>query len=188
MIFDVVLNLLRDQHTSGHGQRFDARCQVDAVAIDGPVVDGNVAGMDADPKFDTRFLLHVLLDRHGTVHGVERAGEEAQATIAIMLKDPAVMRFQAGVQYGLEARPLARPGVPAGEDHLQGHGPVEAGMPRLVDDAHSAAAQLAEHLVARRLGGGEPRPLRSRPGEGLGLLGQAVDGLDGAEAAPDLFG
>ena len=60
---------------------------------------------------------------------------------------------------------LVRPGVAAGQDHLQGHDPVQLQVPRLVDDAHAAPAQLAQDLVAgdgRRAGRGRLRPGRDR--------------------------
>ena len=41
-------------------------------------------------------------------------------------------------------------GVAAGQDHLEGDEAVEADLPGLVDDAHAAAAELAEDLVARQ--------------------------------------
>ncbi len=52
----------------------------------------------------------------------------------------------------------------AAADHLQGDEPVQPAVPGLVDDAHAAAAQLAEDLVVRgavfspRLGGRAKEP------------------------------
>ena len=54
--------------------------------------------------------------------------------------------------------------VAAGQDHLEGHGPVEPDLPRLVDDAHAAPAQLAHEVIARH-----PRGLRFGPGAELHL-------------------
>ena len=52
---------------------------------------------------------------------------------------------------------LVAAGVAAAQDHLEGDEAVEAELAGLVDDAHAAAAQLAQHLVAgdgrRRKGG-----------------------------------
>src|SRR5262249_35153726 len=53
---------------------------------------------------------------------------------------------------GLEAGPLVRAGMRPGQDHLQRDHAVQGQVPRLVDDAHAAAAQLAEHLVAGHAG------------------------------------
>ena len=39
-------------------------------------------------------------------------------------------------------------GVAAGQDHLEGDDAVEPELAGLVDDAHAAAAQLAQDLVA----------------------------------------
>ena len=51
-------------------------------------------------------------------------------------------------------------GVGAGQDHLQGAGAVEPDLAGLVDDAHAAAAQLAQDLVAGDGGGRAAAPLR----------------------------
>jgi hypothetical protein len=58
--------------------------------------------------------------------------------------------MQAGDRLGLrqEAHHLVWPGVGAGEDHLQRDDPAQAQVARLVDDAHAAAAQLLQVLVA----------------------------------------
>jgi hypothetical protein len=37
----------------------------------------------------------------------------------------------------------------AGEQHLEGHGPVEAEMPGLVDHSHAAPAEHRLHLITR---------------------------------------
>ncbi len=61
---------------------------------------------------------------------------------------------QPGGRLGLaaEAGPLLGPGQGAGPDDLQGHQPPQGQLPRLVDHAHAAPAQFAQHLVARRAG------------------------------------
>jgi hypothetical protein len=38
-------------------------------------------------------------------------------------------------------------GMPPGENHLQGHVPLEAKIFRLVDDSHSAAANLPQNFI-----------------------------------------
>ena len=48
-----------------------------------------------------------------------------------------------------ETLPLVRPGIGAGQQHLQGDGPVEAQVPRFVDDPRPAAPQHALHFVER---------------------------------------
>ena len=47
-----------------------------------------------------------------------------------------------------EARQLPRPGMAAGQHHLERHGALQGQMPGLVDDAHAAAAEHALDLVA----------------------------------------
>jgi len=60
-----------------------------------------------------------------------------------------VRMAQTGGGAGLLLEPLhvLGAGEVAGEDHLDGHGPLEALLPGLVDHAHAAAPDLAEQLV-----------------------------------------
>ncbi len=59
-------------------------------------------------------------------------------------------------QLGLTAEPLPLHlgREPAGQDHLQGHRPAQVAMPRLVDDPHPAAPDLAQDDVLPDLAGG----------------------------------
>ena len=52
----------------------------------------------------------------------------------------------------LEALLLIRPGVGAGEKHLQSDGAVQSHVPRPVNNAHAAVAEYGLHFVARRPG------------------------------------
>ena len=66
------------------------------------------------------------------------------------------------------ARKRARSTAPArspGQDHLQGNQPIQADLPRPVDDAHAAAAELTQDLVAgyRRGGDRDLAAVVSRP-------------------------
>ena len=70
-----------------------------------------------------------------------------------------------------EADRRRRLGVDAGQDHLQGTGAVQPDLPGLVDDAHAAAAQLAQDLVA-----GDDR---------RGAVGRGGRGLAGVRRLPD---
>ena len=58
--------------------------------------------------------------------------------------------LQTGDRLGLGVEPgqLLRPGVCAGQHHLQGDDAVQLRLPRLVDDAHAAAAQLGQDRIA----------------------------------------
>jgi hypothetical protein len=88
------------------------------------------------------------------------------------LHDVRVLQGRDGSCLGLETRPLLRSGVRPGQDHLQRHQAVQAQVAGLVDDAHRAAAQLAQHLVAVNR--------RQRPGtggDGVGRPSQAVEPL-----------
>ena len=64
------------------------------------------------------------------------------------LHDVRVLQARDGFGFGAESSPLVRRGVLAGQDHLQGDDAVERDLPGLVDDAHAAAAELAEDFVA----------------------------------------
>ena len=75
------------------------------------------------------------------------------------LDDVGVLQAGDGLGLGPEAAGGLGPGVLAGQDHLEGDEAVEPDLPGLVDDAHAAAAQLAEDLVAGDLGEGMPAPI-----------------------------
>jgi hypothetical protein len=79
-------------------------------------------------------------------------GEVRPALVVAHIVDPHdVLVPQAGDHLGLalEARPLVRAGVGAGQEHLERDGAVQAQVPGLVDDAHAAAAEHCFDLVAR---------------------------------------
>src|SRR5262245_28937263 len=56
-----------------------------------------------------------------------------------------------GSSLRLESSHFLRPGVHAGEDHLQRDDAVQADLSRLVDHAHATPAQLPQNLVAGKL-------------------------------------
>jgi hypothetical protein len=65
------------------------------------------------------------------------------------LHDMRMLKTRLG--FGLDAEPRQgfRPGMVAGQDHLEGDDAVEADLAGLVHNAHAAPAQLAEDLIAR---------------------------------------
>jgi hypothetical protein len=97
---------------------------------------------------------------------------------------------QAGDRLGLalEARPLVRPGVGAGEEHLEGDGAIESQMPGLVDDTHAAPAEEGLHVIARdprQLGARKPRNGDIDIGVGQRRGEQRIEvRLDGAHLPP----
>ncbi len=123
---------------------------------------------------------------------------------AVDLDDVGVVQAGDGLGLGLEAGQVVGAGVFARQDHLERDDAVEAALPGLVDDAHAAAADLAEQLVAgdgtafaerracradglggrvgvgpgQQLGGrgGRRRTLRSG-GHGVTLLGLKISGV-----------
>ena len=78
------------------------------------------------------------------------------------LDDVGVLEPGDGLGLGEEAGGGLGAGVRAGQDHLQGDGAVEPDLAGLVDDAHAAAAQLAQDLVAGERGVGTPGGGRRR--------------------------
>ena len=52
-----------------------------------------------------------------------------------------------GLGLGLETADQLGRGQVAGQDHLYGHGAIEPFLPRLVDHAHAAPADLADQFV-----------------------------------------
>jgi hypothetical protein len=67
------------------------------------------------------------------------------------LHDVGVLESGNGLSLRAEAGQVGAAGVVAGQDHLQRHQAAQADLTGLVDDAHAAAAQLAQDLVAGNL-------------------------------------
>ena len=84
--------------------------------------------------------------------------------------DAGMVEVGGGLGLGVEPLDVGVVGELAGEDHLEGHGAVQADLPRLVDDPHAAAGDLAEQLVVAeapgmpgRGGSGRPLPVECPP-------------------------
>jgi hypothetical protein len=58
-----------------------------------------------------------------------------------------VLKPGGSLRLAAETGMLLSSGVFASQDQLKRHDPVELDMPRLIDDAHSAAGNFFEHLV-----------------------------------------
>ncbi len=87
--------------------------------------------------------------------------EERQPLVLADLVDahhPRVTQPADRLRLAAEPLLLRRPGVRPRQDHLQRHHAVDPILARLVHDAHAAARQLLQDLVA-----GHPRPRRRRP-------------------------
>ena len=77
--------------------------------------------------------------------------EEGQAVglaDVVDLHDVGVLQPRDGLGLGQESDDRLGVGMGTGQDHLEGARAVEADLPGPVDDAHAAAAQLAQDLVA----------------------------------------
>src|SRR5262245_56959136 len=92
--------------------------------------------------------------------------------------------LQARDRLGLSAEALevGRAGVSARQDHLERDGPVEPGLPRLVDDPHAAASQLAQKFVTGRAG----TRLIGNPGGGVTAVGDGIRGSGGWGGAGEI--
>ncbi len=87
-------------------------------------------------------------------------GEKGAVLVAAHLEnlhDIRMTHLGNGLGFIQEAHELLGPGIFAGQYHLQGDEAVERQLPRLVDDAHAAPAQLLEDLIAGYLGRGGRR-------------------------------
>ncbi len=73
---------LRDGDAPRLGQRAHARGDVDPFADDLSLAAQHVTQMDADAHAKIRVALERTLQREGTVHGAERAGEDRQRLVA----------------------------------------------------------------------------------------------------------
>ncbi len=126
----------------------------------------------------------------------EGHGEIMLSLVLADLKDrnnPRVVEAGGGFRFGVEAFDVDLLGELAGQDHLHGDRPIEADLPGVEDDAHSAARDLADQLVvtevahADRRHGIEPGRLgRDMVDGGLltwrhGLLRLAQLALEGAQ-------
>jgi hypothetical protein len=103
------------------------------------------------------------------------------------LDDVGVLELGDRLRLGAEADQRFGVGQIARQDHFQGDEPVELDLPGLVDDAHAAAAQLAEDLITAndrdrmdRLGGEHPVE--------AGRLDRPLAGARGHVRAPEADG
>ncbi len=109
--------------------------------------------------------------------GDEFQGEVRQAVeIAVLvdLDDTRVLDPGDGARLDVEPGDLVVRGVGPGQDHLEGDEAIEPDVPGLVNDAHAAAADLGEDLVARDGDPDRPRPPDCGPGRPATDLGHGV--------------
>ena len=142
--------------------------------------------------------------------GAELQREERLALVLadlVDLDDVGVLQAGDGLRLGAEAVALVAPGMAAGQDHLESDEAVESELPRLVDDAHAAAADLLHDLVTghgrqqergRRWDGDrrrrgdvdrqERRRRRVRAAEGAGAAGDSGRSVAAAGSAAQCGG
>src|SRR5262245_36177368 len=89
--------------------------------------------------------------------------------------------------FGVEASELFRPGVGAGQDHLQSNDAVESDVAGLVDSAHSAMTESAQNFITRdvRLACGRPWFLDTLGGLDFGAVERWVISRAAVECAVD---
>ena len=103
-VTDLIVNSTRDRNASRHGDAFEPRCNIDAIAEDIVVVDDDVSQMDADAELDPlglgylRVLVsHAALNFDGASRCIDGTGKFDQHTVASGLDDAAAMFGDCGV-------------------------------------------------------------------------------------------
>ena len=88
-VADIVPHRLGNRDSSGLGHCFQARGDIDAIAVKVVVIDDHVAEVDADPKLDPPIFgnvviaaAHFPLNLGGAVDGVHDAWELGEQTVA----------------------------------------------------------------------------------------------------------
>jgi hypothetical protein len=110
--------------------------------------------------------------------GQASAGEQFEGTVGPSvvgsgiehLDDPGVLEAGDGLGFGPEPAQETGAGVVAGEDHLEGDETIQLHLAGAIDDAHAAASELTQDLVARhsREGSRHRRTGATRIGSSLG--------------------
>ena len=94
-------------------------------------------------------------DRLGEAAAFDELEREERPTVLLAhfvdLDDVGVLEPRDGLGLGAEAGRLGHAGVAPRQDHLERHLAIEADMPRPVDHAHPAAAELPQDLIAGQL-------------------------------------
>ena len=150
------------------------------VAVDDParVGFGHRAAQGHHHRRRHAWCLRPAVDELGeAAPGDEFQGEVRQAVVVAVLvdlDDPRVLDPGDGAGLDVEPGDLVVRGVGPGQDHLQGDQAIEPDVPGLVDDAHAAAADLGEDLVARDVDSDRPRRPARGPGRPAADLGHRV--------------
>jgi hypothetical protein len=119
-----------------------------------------------------RFALEMVVQAAASDELQRQVGQAVVLAYLVDLYDVGVLEARHRLGLGAKACQRLRTGVGARQDHLEGDDSLEALLSRLVDDAHGAAAQLAQDVVA-----GNRRPGRSVPGRFLRILDCRPTGL-----------
>src|SRR4051812_15826594 len=97
---DIALHAVGNTDAARFGKRFEARCDIDAIAEDVVLLNDYVANIDADPKRNAPLvwnvpltLHHPALDPYSAAHSVHNARELRQETIAGVLYGTAPVLF-----------------------------------------------------------------------------------------------
>src|SRR5215831_6122602 len=95
-VADLIAHHAADAHFARLGESFEARGDIDAVAVDIALVENHVAEVDADAKLDAPFhrhvgvaLCHCLLDLDGATHRIDDARKLDEQPVAGGLDDAA---------------------------------------------------------------------------------------------------
>ena len=111
-------------------------------AIGMRVVDGTGQLLDhaSGGPSEQRFAVHLVRER-SAVDEFEREVRQSIAFADVVdLDDVRVLQLGDGERFGFEPAALALPRMGPADNHLERDQPIEALLPRLVDDAHAPAA------------------------------------------------
>src|SRR5262249_49382822 len=96
LVTHLIVHHPADANPARLGESFEARSDVDPVAVDVPLFDDDIAQIDADAKLDALIcrdfviaLARGALDRHRTSHRFDDAGKFHQQSVAGGLDDAA---------------------------------------------------------------------------------------------------
>ncbi len=162
------------------------------VAVDDPALVGGLDGLGYRGHQGGGLAGRLRRARHhlGQAAALDEFHGEVRPAVQVAdlvdLHDVRMAQAGHGFRLAQKALQLLRPGGGAGQEHFQGDGAVEAQVPRLVDDAHAAAAQHPLHLMAAdaRQFAGLLRKWRGTVGGGGRGKQRADLRLHGAQALP----
>jgi hypothetical protein len=103
-ILDLVVNRAREEHPAWVGQPLQPGGHIDPITVDLFAIDHHIAHVQADAKLHAAVRqqcgilgFQCVLDCHRALHGIDRARELGQHTVARRVHDAAAMLVNEGV-------------------------------------------------------------------------------------------